>query len=207
MRHINLFAHNGGLDTILNVIESAEISEKEEKRVGGFNLRVLAILLSTFSLPSAVYHNDVIAEYGPKLIEASKKRILSAPDIALREATRETLEAVIAGIDRLQRRLVPRAERERQVAALRRSVALLCLNSSYLERRIYGIRELTQLIKTARAQPVAHSGKELVDWMRAEGVFDVLFDRRKTHAQLVQRCDEVLKLLLHEDMLDVGLLE
>jgi hypothetical protein len=154
-----------------------------------------------------VYHKDVIAEYGPKLIEASKKRILSAPDIALREATRETLEAVIAGIDRLQRRLVAKAERERQVAALRRSVALLCLNSSYLERRIYGIRELTQLIKTARAQPVAHSGKELVDWMRAEGVFDVLFDRRKTHAQLVQRCDEVLKLLLHEDMLDVGLLE
>jgi len=71
MRHINLFAHNGGLDSILKVIESAEISEKEEKRVGGFNLRVLAILLSTFSLPSVVYHKDVIAEYGPKLIEAS----------------------------------------------------------------------------------------------------------------------------------------
>lgn len=93
------------------------------------------------------------------------------------------------------------------MAALRRSVALLCLNSSYLERRIYGIRELTQLIRTGRAQPVADSGKELVNWMRAEGVFDVLFDRRKTHPQLVQRCDEVLKLLLHEDMLDVGLLE
>ena len=207
MRHINLFAHAGGLDSILNVIETAEISEKEEKRLGGFNLRALAILLSTFSVPTAVYHKDVIAEYGPKVIEASKKRVLNAPDIALREANGETLEAIISGIDRLLRRLVVRSEREREIAALRRSVALLCLNSSYLERRIQGIRELGQLIRTTRAQPSSQSGKELVEWMRAEGVFDVLFDRRKTHAQLVQRCDEVLKLLLNEDMLDLGLLE
>jgi hypothetical protein len=42
--------------------------------------------------------------------------------------------------------------------------------------------------------------------MQTHGVFDVLFDPRKTHLQLIQRCDEVLKLLLSEDMLTEELL-
>jgi hypothetical protein len=42
--------------------------------------------------------------------------------------------------------------------------------------------------------------------MQTHGVFDVLFDAKKTHLQLIQRCDEVLKLLLAEDMLSDNLL-
>ena len=42
--------------------------------------------------------------------------------------------------------------------------------------------------------------------MLKNGIFDILFDPKKTHLQLVQRCDEVLKLLLGEDMLTDELL-
>ena len=43
--------------------------------------------------------------------------------------------------------------------------------------------------------------------MQTHGVFDVLFDAKKTHLQLIQRCDEILKLLLQEDMLSDELLQ
>lgn len=43
--------------------------------------------------------------------------------------------------------------------------------------------------------------------MQTHGVFDVLFDPKKTHLQLIQRCDEVLKLLLQEDLLSLELLK
>jgi hypothetical protein len=69
---LNLFCHQGGLDTILKVIESTETTDQKD----GYNLRAMAILLSALSLPALVYHKSVIAEFAPKLIEASKARLL-----------------------------------------------------------------------------------------------------------------------------------
>jgi hypothetical protein len=36
----------------------------------------------------------------------------------------------------------------------------------------------------------------LIDWILSNGVFTILFDPRQTHLQLVQRCNDILKLLL-----------
>jgi hypothetical protein len=36
--------------------------------------------------------------------------------------------------------------------------------------------------------------------MQENEVFTILFDPRQTHLQLVQRCNDILKLLLQEDM-------
>jgi hypothetical protein len=48
IRHINIFCHEGGLDTIIKVIDSEELSDKPD----GYNLCVMAILLSLISLPA-----------------------------------------------------------------------------------------------------------------------------------------------------------
>ena len=89
---------------------------------------------------------------------------------------------------------------------MRLEIALLCLNSGYMERRIQGIRDLSQIIKSHRMSLDRSSGTPLVEWMLKNDLFDILFDPKKTHLQLVQRCDEVLKLLLGEDMLTDDLL-
>jgi hypothetical protein len=76
-----------------------------------------------------------------------------------------------------------------------------------MERRIQGIRELTQIIKEHRTTTTRLTDAYLVDWMQTHGVYDLLFDPKKTHLQLVQRSDEVLKLLLQEDRLSEDLLQ
>lgn len=202
VRHIAHFGHHGGLDTILDVIDKCEATERHE----GFNLCVLAILLSLVSLPAAIYHKAVIADYAPRLIEVSKRRLLSAPDRALRDVRREHIEAIVKAVDSLSRRLLEKTERVTQTEVLKLEVALLCLNSGYMERRIQGIRDLNQIIKSNRLSSGGFAGQFMVEWMQTHGVFEVLFDPRKTHLQLIQRCDEVLKLLLQEDMLSEDLI-
>lgn len=76
-----------------------------------------------------------------------------------------------------------------------------------MERRIQGIRDLNSVIRNNRIYSGKFSGKFLVDWMLEKGVFDILFDAKKTHLQLVQRCEEVLRLLLQEDALSAELLQ
>jgi ubiquitin carboxyl-terminal hydrolase 34 len=202
IRHINYFCNEGGLDTIAKVIDSEQITDK----VDGYNLCVMAILMSLISLPAQIFHKQVIAEYGPKLIESSKKRLLSAPDKALRDVRREHIEAIVKAIENLSKRILDKSEREKNSEFLKLEVALLCLNSSYMERRIQGIRDLNQIIRNNRIYSGRFPGKLLVDWMKTHGVFDILFDQKKTHLQLIQRCDEVLRLLLQEEMLNIELL-
>jgi hypothetical protein len=96
----------------------------------------MAILISLISLPSLIYHRTVIGQYGPKLIEAAKEGLLSAPDKALRDVRREHIEAIIKAVELLSRRIVETADREKDIEVLKLKVARLCLSSSFMERRI-----------------------------------------------------------------------
>lgn len=161
IRHISHFCEKGGLELILDVIENTESSDKTD----GFNLCVLAILLSLISLPAQVYHKQVIVDFAPRLIELSKKRLLNSPDRALRDVRREHIEAIVKAVESLSKRLVEKGQNESESEVLKLEVSLLCLNSSYMERRIQGIRDLNAIIKAHRINSSKVTGKFLVEWM------------------------------------------
>lgn len=146
MRHISHFCEKGGLELFHKIIETTDISEARE----GFNLCVLAILISLVSLPAAVYHKKVMEEYAPRLIECAQKRLLSAPDKALRVVKREHVEAIVKAIDSFARRTLEKDERERRSEILSLEVTLLCLNSAFMERKLQGIKQLNQIIKNSK---------------------------------------------------------
>jgi hypothetical protein len=55
---------------------------------------------------------------------------------------------------------------------LKLEVALLCLKSSYLERRIQGIRDLNQVIKNNRIfSSKSFTSLSLIEWMQTNGVY------------------------------------
>lgn len=78
----------------------------------------------------------MIADYGKNFIEIAKKRLLKAPDKALRDVRREAIEAIIKAIDSLNKRIEEKDNREKLNEILKLDVSLLCLNSSFLQRRI-----------------------------------------------------------------------
>lgn len=84
----------------------------------------------------------------------------------------------------------------------------MCLKSSFLERRIQGIRDLNQIIKNNRMFSNKNfTSQFLIEWMENNGVFSILFDQKKTHLQLVNRCTDIFKLLLQENMFTPQLME
>lgn len=77
----------------------------------------------------------------------------------------------------------------------------MCLKSGFLERRIQGIKDLNQIIKNNRVfMNKSFTSQFLIEWMMSNGVFSILFDPKKTHLQLVQRCSDIVKLLVQENM-------
>jgi hypothetical protein len=83
------------------------------------------------------------------------------------------------------------------------------MESNYLERRINGIKDLNTLIKnnTLYKTSTTFTTEFLLDWMKENGVFSVIWDPRKTHLQLVQRSSDIFRLLAKEKQLSVDLLE
>ena len=116
------------------------------------------------------------------------KALRDAPEKSLRDVRREKIESIIKSIDSFQRRLISREEREKQTEVLKLEISLVCLKSSYLERRIQGIRDLNQIIKNLRmfsSNNKAFTAHFLITWMQENGVFNILFDPKRTHLQIV----------------------
>ena len=179
---VNLFGHKGGFDLILSILAKEESdSTTEESNV--LDLNLLATLVQCISYPYIIYHKDFIQEYAPKFVEVCMKRLRDAPEKSLRDVRREKIEGIIKSIDNFQRRLISKDEREKMTEILKLEVSMMCLKSSYLERRIQGIRDLNQIIKNLR---MFNNNKNftpqfLIDWMFNNGVFNILFDTKKTH--------------------------
>jgi ubiquitin carboxyl-terminal hydrolase 34 len=196
IRLINLFGNEGGFDLILNAIK------KDESESGSLDINMMGILVSSLSTPYQIYHRAFIADYGPQFVDACLARLRNAPEKSLRDVRRERIESIIKSIDNFQRRLVTKEEREKQTEILRLEVALMCLKSTYLERRIQGIRDLNSVIKNNRLYASkSFTSQYLIQWISENGVYPLLFDPKQTHLQLVQRCNDIIKLLLHENLL------
>jgi hypothetical protein len=82
------------------------------------------------------------------------------------------------------------------------------LISNYLERRISGIRDLSQLVKnnTLNSSSKTFTTDFLIEWMVKNDVFNTIWDHKKTHLQIVQRTNEIFKFLVKDDKMDESLL-
>lgn len=133
----------------------------------------MATLASTVSQSFLVYHKDFIQEYGPKFVEVCIKALRGAPEKSLRNVRREKIDLIIKSVDNFQKRLISKDEREKQTEVLKLEVSLLCLRSSYMERRIHGIRDLNTIIKNMRMYSTnkTFTPQFLIQWMDQNGVF------------------------------------
>jgi hypothetical protein len=75
-------------------------------------------------------------------------------------------------------------EREKQTEILRLELANKCLKSTYLERRISGIKDLNLVIRnnSLYMSSKTFSAEFLIDWMITNEVITTIWDPRKTHA-------------------------
>lgn len=166
-------------------------------------MNILGSIIQCISSPFPIYHKEFIQEYGPKFVELAIKALRGAPEKSLRDVRREKIEMIIKSIDNFQRRLINKEDREKQTELLKLEISLMCLKSSFLERRIQGIRDLNQIIRNLKMfNSKAFTAEVLVGWMRSNSVFDYLFDPKLTHLQILQRSADTIKLLLQEGEFD-----
>lgn len=78
-----------------------------------------------------------------------------------------------------------KSEAKQEVEKLKLEICKKCLASDVLERRILGIKELNSIIKSVQTITGTFQRvltiENLIEWMSEHGVFDILWDTKKTH--------------------------
>lgn len=56
-----------------------------------------------------------------------------------------------------------------------------CLESQFLEKRIQGIKELNEVVTDSTTGNEAQAMSNIASWITENGVFNIIWDARKTH--------------------------
>jgi hypothetical protein len=85
----------------------------------------------------------------------------------LRDVKRERIEALFASIDNLKKRVLEKDQREKEAELFKLEISLMCLKSGFLNRRIQGIKELSNLARSIRMYSQKNfTGADLVAWIK-----------------------------------------
>ena len=82
MHIINYFGHEGGFEEIIDILENGEMDET-------LNIQVMGNLATLISLPANIYHRTFMDEFGARISNAIKARLLGASDKSIRDVRKE----------------------------------------------------------------------------------------------------------------------
>ena len=86
MNFLNYFGNEECFDLVLDLLEY----EKDDS----LSLQTLVNLAILISLPAFVYHKNFISEYGARIINAIKLRLLGAPSKNIKEIRKDQYETL-----------------------------------------------------------------------------------------------------------------
>jgi len=109
----------------------------------------------------------------------------------------------------MYRRLLQKVEYKHKIFELNYQIAIRCFKSKYLERRIQGLKSIIDCSRSVRFNNLKYffSSQEFANWLNDEKVLDLLFDRKKTHMELIKRATDLIKFYVYEDILNEGHLQ
>ena len=200
---MNRFGHQGGFDALLDALANHEPDDK-------LTLTTMGYMITMISMPARLFHRDWIGEYAGPFTAAMKKQLLKASDKILKDVTQNDVGQMQVSINTINSRVMDKDMSKQEQEKLKLELAKKFLSSDLLERRILGIKELNVIVRNAQiAYGVAKvfSMGDLISWMSEFGVFDILWDPKRTHLQLVQRSNEIFKILPKENLLSMELLQ
>ena len=172
VKYLNDFGNAGGFALILDALENGEVS-------ADFNLPTIAYLTTLISMPHKLWAKGYVAEFGPRVIKASKKLFLDSADKSLRGIDPGIIAQVTEAIGLINSRLTDPAASRQSTEIFKLELIRKQLTSELLENRIQGIRELNDNIQdNADYDEKNWSVADLIEWITQNGLFSAIWEPR-----------------------------
>lgn len=82
----------------------------------------------------------------------------------------------------MKKRAKPKEEREKEAELLKLEISLLSLKSGFMNRRIQGIKDLSNLSRSIKyTTHKSFKSGDLVKWIKDNKVLELILDPKQTH--------------------------
>lgn len=139
----------GGLNLFIDKIKSGE--QLPTDFVGSYMCIIESI--------SPYLLNRTVEKFGAAIVENATKYILACTPDSLKTLSFETLKSVYSGIYALARRVYPLAKADEITETFYLQMALMCIKTDYLERKLNGVTFLSEISKNIKYKDFSHLKK------------------------------------------------
>ena len=198
---MNDFGNDGCFELLVQLLESEEFCKD-------INVKALMCISILISLPAVTYHKTFMEEYGGRINQAIKARLIGIQDKHVRDIKKAHVETLYKSLAALQLRTMEKAVSLKDLEIFKLNMCKKYLRSENLEPRIQGMRELKDIIDNNQSwSPNKQlTFQFLVEWMAENNVFELLWGKR-THQQIVERSNTIFKFLLDEGYMTLEYLQ
>ena len=190
---LNLFGSQGGYDKMLDIMNDRE---------NPIDFTLLAHYMDCIGKVFPMYHRDFVKTFASDVKTAVENAILNAPEASIRNVRREKIDGIISKLNDLLKRIYTYDQRDTEIEHLNLSIILMCLKSNFLERRIQGIKGLSEALKNIKFTMTNKISAEFMkQWLSDHKILEIIFDQKNYHVQIIQRSKEILKFLIVENSL------
>ena len=91
MNFMNYFGNEKGFEMILDVLENAKMDDT-------LNIQVMGNLATLIALPANIYHRTFMDDYGARIVNSIKARLLGATDKSIRDVRKEQIDTILKAV-------------------------------------------------------------------------------------------------------------
>ena len=203
--NVNYFGVMGGFKQLLLFLKA-----DPKPALGLINKALVA-----FDEVSEHVQRQIWNEMTQEAVEAAIQSVLESSEEEIRTFTKAEVQNLVKVLESLTERYLKdeNSQHGEKVELFRLDLALKCIKSPYLERRIHGLMDIIEIIDTSKLKEdeltryhyiyYPHqswlSSARLIEWLQAHNLLDIIFGE-KSHPELVKRSGALLKLLYRKDM-------
>jgi hypothetical protein len=172
---MNDFGNEGCFELLVQLLESEEFCKD-------INVKALMCISILISLPAVTYHKTFMEEFGGRINQAIKARLIGIQDKHVRDIKKTHVETLYKSLAALQLRTMEKAMSLKDLEIFKLNMCKKYLRSENLEPRIQGMRELKDIIDNNQSWSPNRqlTFQFLVEWMAENNVFELLWGKR-TH--------------------------
>lgn len=107
--------------------------------------------------------NRTIEKYGKVILETSSQYLLASPPETMKACSLEMMKNICSGVRGLAKRVYPSVKADEIYERFYLSLAINCLKTDFLERKLNGVAFLGDIYKNIKSKDFVHiTKKELV---------------------------------------------
>ena len=188
---VNLFGKMGGFTKIIDRI-------KNNEKVLDFEL--MYYYCDIVGMMTNLYTRQFAIQIVPVYKEAVINYIIHAPDTIIRKMAKDRFDRIVKSVEKMMIRVYTSKTKNELVDKFIFDVYILFFKSSFLERRIQGLKGINDYCKNVRHNMSRSiESQELTEWISNNQILGEIFGENK-HVQLIQRSSEIIKFLIHQQL-------